>query len=99
MALFDNSGTSLGATLHSRILPIRFSNSDLNASHELLINHYRGTVLVIPHVMYDPDGIKQDEAGIFQIVDDDQCKITFGGDLPSGNHLYIIEFINPFEIV
>jgi hypothetical protein len=99
MALFDNEGTSLGATLQSKMLPIRFSQSDLNASHELIIQHNRGTVLVIPHVMYSPDGIKQDEAGIFQIVDDDQCKITFGGDLPTGNHLYIIEFINKFEIV
>jgi len=99
MAIFDNAGISLEATIHYSKLPIRFSNSDLNESYELIIQHNRGTILVIPHVMYSPDGIEQDKAGIFHIVDDDQCKISFGGALPDGNHLYIIEFINPFDIV
>jgi hypothetical protein len=99
MALWDNFNYNYNGVYASDKLPIVFQNSDLNLSYELGIYHSRGTVLVVPLVMFDPNGIKQDQAGIFQVVDKDNCKISFGGSLPTGKFMYILQFIDPFKIV
>lgn len=74
-------------------VPVAFENSDLTAGHELILRHGRNTLFVIPEALFNADGILQDQAGIFQIVDENNCKYVFSGDLETGKYLFIFKFL------
>ena len=73
-------------------LPVAFQNSDL-VGGELVIRHYKNTRFVVPIAFFSPDGILQDQSGIFEIVDEFTVKYTFSGQLGSGKYLFIFQFI------
>jgi hypothetical protein len=73
-------------------LPVTFQNSDL-VSGELTIRHYRNTKLIVPVALFNADGVLQDQAGIFQIVDEFTAKYTFAGNLEAGKYLFIFQFL------
>lgn len=71
---------------------ITFDNSNL-VDGALVLNHLRDVSLVIPEALFNEDGILQDQSGIFQIVDANTCKYTFGGPLEDGRYLFVFKFL------
>ena len=71
---------------------VSFSNADLTEG-TLTVNHLRNASLVLPMGLFNSDGILQDPAGIFQIIDENTCKYTFSGDLELGRYLFVFKFL------
>lgn len=82
-------GSFTGQTQHACVT---FSNDDL-VNGALVLNHLRNASLVIPEALFNADGILQDPAGIFEIIDQNTCKYTFSGDLEAGRYLFILKFL------
>jgi hypothetical protein len=74
-------------------VPVAFQNSDLNESHELILKHGRNTLFCIPEALYNSEGFLQDQSGIFQVIDANNCKYQFSGDLEEGKYLFIFKFL------
>jgi hypothetical protein len=70
----------------------QITNGDLNSgdNYSYTINHGNNT-LFVGVALYDSDGVQQSTDGIFQIIDSNNVKFTFNGEI-AGTWRYILTF-------
>jgi len=69
-----------------------FSQEDLNNNNQFVITHNKITKIV-KATLYNPAGIEIATQGIFSIIDINNCLLSFGQSIDSGQWLIILEFI------
>lgn len=92
--MWTNLSTTINNSFSGNVeyVPVVFQNSDL-AAGVLNIPHGRDTLFVIPEAIYNPSGVLQDQSGIFTIMDSNNVKYEFGGNLETGKYLFIFKFL------
>ena len=77
MELFD-SIKNVQRPLQIIPVPLTFTQSDLNNSNELVLNHTYWISEVCSLELFDNIGVKRPADAIFKIISNKQCKICFG---------------------
>lgn len=89
-ALSAEMGVVLASLIPVGFTTSPFDNGDLDGSYELVINHAKNTNFV-KATLIDGDGVEQQTAGIFTVVDADNVKFSLNAPI-AGTWKYILQF-------
>ena len=89
-ALSAEQGKILAALIPGEAATATFESADLDVNYDLLVNHGKNTNFVKATIL-DGDGIEQQTAGIFTVVDADNIKISLNAPI-AGTWRYILQY-------